>query len=102
MVFQELDIVRVKGKGEATRLFEPMCATRDADETTTQRVDTHSKALQAYYDKNWIEASRLVSTLNNDGGTDSTYYHVLLERIAGFEHEPPVSDWDGVTNYQTH
>jgi adenylate cyclase len=102
MLFHELDVVRVKGKGEATRLFEPLCALTDADETTIQRVDTHAKALQAYYEKNWNEASRLFSTLNNGSDADPTYYRVLLDRIATFKREPPATDWDGITDYHTH
>lgn len=101
VLFCELDCVRVKGKGEATRIFEVVCALADARPEDHERVALHETALAAYYARDWAGARAGFEKLRARGGRER-YCALFLERIAAHEHNTPAADWDGVNNLHEH
>jgi adenylate cyclase len=95
--FLELDLLKVKGKTEATRVFALL-----GDSAFKQSQDfirlaaRHGAFLARYRAKDWDEAealSRECETLN--GSRLDTLYALYRERIAYFRTNPPPLQWDG-------
>jgi adenylate cyclase len=102
----ELDLIRVKGKTEAVRIFsllgdEAVAATPGF---ATLR-HAHDAMLAAYRAQDWdaalrhleeAEAQGVVGTLPMQG-----FYALCRERIAAFKKTPPAEDWGGVYEAKT-
>jgi adenylate cyclase len=95
--FLELDLLKVKGKREATRIFALL-----GDEALKQtpafsdHAERHDAFLRSYRAMQWDEAetlSRDCEALN--GGGFTRLYSLYRERIEAFRHSPPPGDWDG-------
>lgn len=95
--FLELDLLKVKGKTEATRIFALL---GDHALRTSQGfialAERHSEFLARYRAKDWDAAealSRECEKLNS--ARLDRLYALYRERIAGFRVNPPPSNWDG-------
>jgi adenylate cyclase len=95
----ELDLIKVKGKTEAVRIF-----TLLGDETMAGGAEfrdlkaSHDALLAAYRAQDWATArARLAECRARMGGLNmGGYYDMMEERIAEFEEHSPGADWDGV------
>jgi len=83
---RELDLIRVQGKMESTRIFELLDAEPEAGRFKT--------GLSAYRNQDWETAKHAFKSCTNETSTDSVA-EVYLYRIAYLEANPPVADWDG-------
>jgi adenylate cyclase len=95
--FLELDLLKVKGKTEATRAFALL---GDNALKTSQRfvalAERHREFLARYRAKDWDTAealSRECANLNTS--RLDRLYELYRERIAYFRINPPPPDWDG-------
>jgi len=92
---RELDNVRVKGKNNSTRVFEPRCIRNPSER---QKVDDlfhwYSKALEAYKNRQWDESLRHLEECLFLMPSDSPT-HLLMERCRTFKSAPPGELWDG-------
>lgn len=86
-VCREISRVRVVGRQEPVRVFEPMFP-EDADRST---MELFAKALQEFYDGNFCEALQMFSHLSDSDAVSKTY----TERCRTLMNNPP-DDWDGV------
>lgn len=94
-----LDCVRVKGKLEPVRIYEPVGPEAELDAATQQRLTRWTEALGHYCHQQWDAAeSELRALINED---DRPLYRLYLERIAHFRQSPPPADWDGVYTFTT-
>jgi adenylate cyclase len=89
----EIDLVRVKGKGEALRLYTLPPEGIEGDES----IKEHSALLTAYRRQDWASALRLL----DDGRLAAArflapVYELYRRRIAQFQREAPPADWNGV------
>ena len=89
----EVDLVAVKGKSEAGRIYTlpPERIVED------QFIDQHSALLGAYRRQDWVTAMRLL----DDGRLAAArflapVYDLYRRRIAEFQIEAPPANWDGV------
>jgi adenylate cyclase len=98
VIFKEVDYVRVRGKGNATRIFEPLCLTENVTKTILDNLAIHQRALACYYRGEWDQAEFLFTKLR-DNHFNHPYCELLLERIVRYRRLPPPMDWLGVTNY---
>jgi len=95
--FLELDLLKVKGKTEATRIFALL---GDGEIKQSQRFielfARHGEFLQRYRTKDWDAAESLARDCErlNGAGLDRLYA-LYRERIAFFRHYPPPAHWDG-------
>lgn len=100
LAFLELDLISLKGKQEAERVFALI-----GDDTVLQCADfkaleqTHRDMLQAYRAQDWSKALTLITQLEtqHSGGAElQTLYDLYKQRIDAFETLPPPIDWNGV------
>ena len=89
----EVDLVAVKGKTQAGRVFTLPPEKIEEGEF----VDRHSALLSAYRHQEWAVALRLL----DDGRLAATrhlapVYDLYRRRIAHFQTEAPPANWDGV------
>jgi len=100
VMFRELDHVRVKGKGSATRIYEPLCASAQADQALRDALERHREALQCYYNGEWDHAVELFTELKQSR-LPPAYYDVMIARVTAFKTQPPAGDWTGIIRLES-
>jgi adenylate cyclase len=97
--FLELDLLKVKGKTEANRIFGLM-----GDDTVRQSdafaalTAKHQDFLSKYRAMDWDGAEALLAECEKLGGDKlKGLYRLYLERIEAFRITPPPDNWDGTT-----
>jgi adenylate cyclase len=97
----ELDLLQVKGKTKAVRIFALLRDEAFAAQPDFQALRAaHAQMLAAYRAQRWAEAlARLEACLALD--TKYTrlriFYALYRARIEAFQASPPAADWDGTT-----
>ena len=95
----ELDLIKVKGKTEAVRIFtlvgSPEVAAGDAYKACKA---AHDAFLAAYRQQEWAKARDIMHRCTELGAPFHIehYYEIFGERIAEYEKNPPGDNWDGV------
>jgi len=92
--YRELGLVKVKGKQELVRVFQPYQPNLDPAGSTVGRLTLHEAALGAYYAQDWERAEAGFRSLQAVNPLDPLYAY-YLERIDAFRHVPPPPDWRG-------
>jgi len=97
MAFLELDLIAVKGKKEAVRIFT-LLGDKDVFESETFKTleAKHIEMLAAYRSQQWDKAQALIKECRALGLGMDGFYDVMEERIAEFRANPPPANWDGV------
>jgi len=96
-VFRELDLVRVKGRSTAVRIYE-LCEQGENKDRQTEMLQRFQNARQFYLLKDWERSARLfkqVLELCPGDGPSQLY----LSRIEQLAKSPPPETWDGVYYY---
>ncbi|HYE01548.1 MAG TPA: adenylate/guanylate cyclase domain-containing protein [Alphaproteobacteria bacterium] len=94
----ELDLIAVKGKKEAVRIFTVVGdqAWCNSPEFKAWAAD-HDGLIAAYRSQRWNEAERLIAACRErSGGRIAGFYDMMAGRIAQFRKDPPPAEWDGV------
>lgn len=91
--FRLLDRVAVKGKTQATRIFE-LCGRKG--EVRPACIAAYEEALQAYFTRDFSRALGLLKGAEGDAPSDN-----LANRCRALVAEPPPLDWDGVYAVET-
>ena len=93
----ELDLIAVKGKTEATRIFTLL---GDAEMKASSEHKTlaarHDDMLKAYRDQQWDQARALIKECSALDGSLEPLYEIYAERLEEYSKNPPGPDWDGV------
>ena len=93
----ELDLIKVKGKEEAVRIFALMGEPEKCEDVGFQALaERHAAMLAAYRGQRWAEARELSKECRQLDGNISSLYDLYDERIDDYEADPPGDDWDGV------
>jgi adenylate cyclase len=95
-VYQELDRVRVKGKQEPVRIFEPLCATGDAPAALAQQLLCFDAFLQAYREGRFAAASALLDEYEHEG--NPVLIALYRARLQDLARNPP-PHWDGIHTF---
>jgi adenylate cyclase len=92
----ELDLVRVKGRSEPTRIYTLLDVYHPANGAGERLREAHTRFLSAYRGQKWDDAEAVIDECLQSGvaGLES-YYAVFRERIAGHRVAPLAIDWDG-------
>lgn len=93
-VYRELDLVRVKGKAQAIRVFQPICRSEQASPELLAELERHDEALRRYRHRDWDGARELFAELHRDH-PQVHLYPLYLERIEDLRHNDPGEGWDG-------
>jgi adenylate cyclase len=92
---RELDLIRVKGKLEPTRVFELISRKGELPEEKQKIIDIYNKGLETYRNREFEKASSYFEKcleLDPKDGPSTTY----LKRSQEYQKNPPPEDWDGV------
>jgi adenylate cyclase len=99
----ELDLIKVKGKTEAVRIFTLAGTPEVASSAEFQAFKSeHDSGLAAYRSQQWDAAKRLFGRCHelceamNDRWHIQHYYEIFAERVDEYAANPPGADWDGV------
>jgi adenylate cyclase len=98
--WQELDKVRVKGKGHAVAIFSPVALEGQLDARKIAELKTWGPVLKAYRIQDWDHCD--VELLNLQRLNAKKYlYQLYTERVASMRLLPFDPAWDGATHFQT-
>ena len=94
----ELDLIKVKGKVKAERIFTLLPEPTDAAPYDHERLaKQHTALLDTYREQRWGTALKLLEQCRTLAPASlGGYYDVLQSRIEAFGETPPPKDWDGV------
>jgi adenylate cyclase len=88
----EIDLVAVKGKQQAGRVF-----TLPSEAESPQIAETHSALLQAYRGRDWSRALQLLDDARLAAARYlAPIYDLYRRRIAEYQRHAPPPDWNGV------
>ena len=92
----ELDLVAVKGKSQAVKIFTVL-PEAEANQPAPASVVEHNRLLAAYRGQDWASAVRIIEDGLSDALPRLAYtYEVYKHRIEEFLEAPPPAEWDGV------
>jgi hypothetical protein len=93
----ELDLIAVKGKSEAVKIYGLLGDPETANQPGFQKlVERHQAMLTAYRSQSWQEARQLMEACAALDPSLNKLYDVYRDRIGQYEKTPPGSNWDGV------
>jgi adenylate cyclase len=98
-LYRELDRVRVKGKAEPIRIYQPIGPLADQGPEILGEMELFHQALEHYQAQAWDQAEASLQSLLEQAPCQ--LYQMYLERIHSFRQQPPPVDWDGVYSFQT-
>lgn len=88
-----LDFVAVKGKSEATRIYELVGEKGKVDAGTLEFIQTFESAIAEYRLQNWDKAETLFTAALKS--RDDEACRLFLDRISEYKKNPPASGWSG-------
>lgn len=94
LAFRLIDFVRVKGRNEAVRIYEPVALRQQLTPATNEHLVKHQQALDSYRNGQWKIAQQQLITLAAENASHAQLYHLYLQRIATHAGQVP-DDWDG-------
>jgi adenylate cyclase len=93
----ELDLIAVKGKEEAVRIYTLLGDAAQAETPEFRALaGAHEAMLRGYRAQNWPAARTALCDCRGREPRMEAFYHLYEERLAYFEANPPEPDWDGV------
>ena len=95
IVDRELDLLRVKGKTEAIKVYQVISRTEDLTVHMNQMLFHYNNGLTFYKEQKWQKAIKAFSkalSINSADGPSKTY----MKRCQTFLQNPPPNNWDGV------
>ena len=98
IVYRELDRVRVKGKGQAVSIYEPVGISTEVSAEQQRLINEFEQVLKHYRAQQWDEAETILHSMPKK---DEVLVKLYLKRIAEKREHPPGKDWDGVTSFTT-
>ena len=94
LIAREVDLVKVKGKDQPVRTFEPLGFAGEVDQAALDLLARYHAALALYRAQRFTEAKAEFAALAS-AEPERKLYHIYLERIDHYLEEPPPADWDG-------
>ena len=94
--WRELDLIRVKGRSQAVRIFEPLAATGQVSPEQALYSDAYADGLARYRTKDFAGAADRFAVA---AGADRASAQ-FLERASKLASAPPGPDWDAVNTLE--
>ncbi len=103
VAYCELDLVRVKGKDKAVRIFEPLGLAGQVEQAKLDEAELYAEFLRLYRAQAWDQAERALLNLQNRARENyhAYLYEMYFKRIAYKRQNPPGMDWDGGWTFDT-
>lgn len=99
-VWQELDLVRVKGKAQAVAIHTPLCRQDQLTDDLADELREWQKALRAWRQQDWTACSFILGTLQQRNAK-KVLYRLYAERVGSLSGSPVRPDWDGSIAFDT-
>lgn len=99
LAFRVLDHVRVRGRHEAVKIYQPLGFSHELDAVEHLRLVQHNAALQAYFAGDWWTAKNSLEAITDP--PLSHYYALILQRMRETAYQAP-STWEGIINLADH
>jgi adenylate cyclase len=95
VVYRELDLIKVKGKDTAVRVFEPVGLESEVDKKTQDEIKLWHQTLRAFRAQQWdqVEVNLINLQRMNPG---SELYKLYADDVAKYRRTPPPAGWEGV------
>jgi len=93
--FRELDLVAVKGKEQAIRVFEVLGLTGELEPELIKRRQDFAQALELYRQGRFPEAGAAFEAILTENPEDGPA-RIYRDRCRRFQEAPPPADWDTV------
>ncbi len=98
--WEELDLVRVKGKAQAVAIFYPLGPVSQLSDGAQNELSIWGKFLKAYRNQDWDQAELMLVNLMRIN-PNKYLYQLYSERVASMRLLPFDPEWDGATNFET-
>jgi adenylate cyclase len=98
--WQELDRVQVKGKEKAVAIYWPAAPAGRLDAAAQEELKTWATFLRAYRAQEWEQCELLLLNLHRMN-PKKYLYELYAERVASLRVQPPDSEWDGTSRFET-
>ncbi|MCB2018589.1 MAG: adenylate/guanylate cyclase domain-containing protein [Hydrogenophaga sp.] len=98
--WQELDLVRVKGKAQAVAIHTPLGLRGSLATSADEELSAWRKALTAWRTRDWEGCDTLLRDLRAQNAK-KVLYRLYAERVASIKLEPLPPDWDGSTTFES-
>jgi len=95
IAFRELDLIRVSGRVEPVRVFEPVAPAGQLSPPQQALIDFYHRGLELYRKRKWTEASAQFAEALSVCPTDGPA-RALLNRCKLFKSSPTWTEWDAV------
>lgn len=94
----EMDMIRVKGKSEAVRLYTLVGDQQEAERDQFRKLkERHDKMLAAYRGRNFEETLVMAQEMARENTYNlQAFYDLYKDRAQGFIKNPPPENWDAV------
>ena len=93
----ELDLIAVKGRSEAVRVYGLLGNPDMAEDAAFQELaGQHQEMLATYRSQRWQEARDLMEVCANLDPSLDKLYDLYRDRIGQYETNSPGQNWDGV------
>ncbi len=93
----ELDLIAVKGKEEAVRVYTLLGDAALAQTPEFRALAASHEAMLAHYRaQDWAAARAALRQCRSRDARMEAFYDLYEERLAYFAENPPAADWDGV------
>ena len=92
-VWRELDAIRVKGRSQAVRIFEPLGAAGAVGADLMSRAQAYGEGLTRYRARDFAGAAEQFALAAGDDRPSALF----LQRTWRLAHHPPGADWEPVT-----
>ncbi|APW40986.1 adenylate/guanylate cyclase domain-containing protein [Rhodoferax koreense] len=99
-IWQELDKVRVKGKGQAVTIFWPIASAAQFTARQAAELTQWNAFLKAYRRQDWDVCNEMLRNLQAFHAT-KYLYQMYADRVASMRMLPLDSAWDGATSFET-
>jgi adenylate cyclase len=99
-VWQELDLVKVKGKAQAVAIHTPLCTGDRLTPELADELEEWQNALQAWRRQDWGACATHLGKLQRKNAK-KVLYRLYAERVVSMRSSPPPPDWDGSTAFDT-
>ena len=99
-LFREIDRVRVRGRDEPVRVYEPLGEMSAFGEESLFRLESWHGALKRYRSRDWTGAETILAHLQ-EGEQHSQLYTLSRQRIETLRLAPPPAAWDGTYSQQS-
>ena len=92
-VWRELDAIRVKGRSQPVRIFEPLGAAGEVAPDLTSRAQAYGEGLARYRARDFAGAAEQFARVAGEDPPSARF----LERARQLAQQPPGPDWEAVS-----